>query len=168
MTVALLFESFGFFLLRQNGSLGSSSLTSANPPPPSGLWAPAIIVFSSCLFVASFSIGLGPINWVLTSEIFPLRLRAQAFSLGTAVNRLVSGAVALTFLSLGDSLSPAGCFFTFACIGALSILFFYKYAPETKGKTLEEIEKLFDQKVDNTPKMKKGYVGLVNKETELT
>lgn len=74
--------------------------------------------------------GIGPICWVLSAEIFPLRLRAQAVALGTVVTRVTSGAVAMSFLS-------------FAAISALSVVFVHKFVPETSGKTLEQIETLF-------------------------
>lgn len=142
MTLSLFMESLGFFLLRQRGQLKSSNPLSWLSG--GGAVAPTITILAICTFVSSFAVGMGPINWVLTSEIFPLRLRAQAFGIGTAVNRLASGLVALTFLSIGNAVSPAGCFFIFGCIGICSIVFFYLYAPETKGKTLEEITTFFE------------------------
>ena len=50
-----------------------------------------LAIFSICLFVAFFSLGIGPINWVLTSEVFPLIIRGRAMSVATLVNRLTSG-----------------------------------------------------------------------------
>ncbi|KAL0285936.1 UNVERIFIED_CONTAM: putative polyol transporter 4 [Sesamum angustifolium] len=73
----------------------------------------ALAILSVCGNVAFFSVGIGPVCWVLTSEIFPLKVRAQASALG---------AVALS---------------------ALSVAFVYKCVPETKGKSLEQIELLF-------------------------
>eukprot|EP00897_Mesotaenium_endlicherianum_P010491 jgi/Mesen1/9470/ME000063S08920 len=143
MTCCLIVEGFGFLFLRQNAQLPGGTTASAHKG--GGGFASVLAVLASCSFVAFFSIGLGPICWVLTSEIFPLRLRAQAFSLGTAVNRLTSGTVAMTFLSISNAISPAGCFFMFACVGIVSIAFFYVYAPETKGKSLEEISRMFDE-----------------------
>ncbi|KAK9150072.1 hypothetical protein Syun_008381 [Stephania yunnanensis] len=98
-----------------------------------------------CGNVAFFSVGIGPICWVLTSEIFPLRLRAQASSLGVIGNRLSSGLVAMSFLSVSRSITVAGTFFIFSIFSALSILFVHKAVPETKGKSLEQIELMFDK-----------------------
>lgn len=108
----------------------------------------ALSVLSVCGDVAFFSIGLGPVCWVLTSEIFPLKLRAQAVALGAVGNRVCSGLVAMSFLSLSSAISVAGSFFTFSVISVLAVVFVYVLVPETKGKTLEEIESLFQDKLD--------------------
>ncbi|KAJ7556616.1 hypothetical protein O6H91_05G090100 [Diphasiastrum complanatum] len=94
-----------------------------------------------CAYMAFFSIGFGPICAVLTSEIFPSRLRSQALSLGTVMNRTVSGGVAFSFLSIANAIGPPGTFFLFAGICLASAVFVYTCIPETKGKTLEELSK---------------------------
>ncbi|KAM7249745.1 hypothetical protein ACFE04_020167 [Oxalis oulophora] len=96
-----------------------------------------------CVNVAFFSIGIGPICWVLSSEIFPLRLRAQASGLGAVGNRVSSGVVTMSFLSVSHAITFGGTFFVFSVISALSVVFVHKYVPETKGKSLEQIEMLF-------------------------
>ncbi|KAJ7948292.1 putative Sugar transporter [Quillaja saponaria] len=96
-----------------------------------------------CGNVAFFSVGIGPVCWVLTSEIFPLRVRAQAAALGAVGNRVCSGLVAMSFLSVSHGITVAGTFFIFAAFSALSIVFVYRQVPETKGKSLEQIELLF-------------------------
>nr|CAD1844377.1 unnamed protein product [Ananas comosus var. bracteatus] len=113
----------------------------------SGLLSPDVgirlAIWAVCGNVAFFSIGIGPICWVLTSEIFPSRLRAQASALGAVGNRLSSGLVAMSFLSVSRQISVAGTFFIFSAASALSIAFVHKFVPETKGKSLEQIEMLF-------------------------
>lgn len=108
--------------------------------------AAGITIFAICAYVAVFSLGFGPIAWVFVSEIFPLRLRAQAVGLCVVVNRLVSGTVALTFLSVSKAITPAGTFFLYGSIVFFSIFFFYVFMPETKGKTLEELAIFFEGK----------------------
>uniref|UniRef100_A0A6N2M032 Major facilitator superfamily (MFS) profile domain-containing protein n=1 Tax=Salix viminalis TaxID=40686 RepID=A0A6N2M032_SALVM len=103
----------------------------------------AMAILFVCSNVAFFSVGIGPVCWVLTSEIFPLKLRAQASALGAVGNRVCSGLVAMSFLSISRAISVGGTFFVFAVISALSVLFVYKLVPETKGKSLEQIELLF-------------------------
>ncbi|TKW23872.1 hypothetical protein SEVIR_3G015500v4 [Setaria viridis] len=103
----------------------------------------AVAILTVCGDVAFFSVGIGPICWVVSSEIFPLRLRGQAAALGAAVNRVTSGAVAMSFLSICRAISVAGAFSAFAVISALSVVFVHKFVPETSGKTLEQIELLF-------------------------
>lgn len=103
----------------------------------------SMALFCVCANVAFFSVGIGPICWVVSSEIFPLRLRAQASGLGAVGSRVSSGVVAMTFLSVTHAITVGGTFLVFAAISALSIAFVYKCVPETKGKSLEEIEMLF-------------------------
>ncbi|XP_072992510.1 polyol transporter 5-like [Typha latifolia] len=106
-------------------------------------WAAAMCITTVLTFVGSFSIGLGPIAWVYSSEIFPLRLRAQGASLGTAMNRVTSGVITMTFISLYKAISIAGSFFLYAGIAVLGWIFFYVFLPETRGRSLEEMEELF-------------------------
>lgn len=103
----------------------------------------AMAILFVCSNVAFFSVGIGPVCWVLTSEIFPLRLRAQAAALGAVGNRVCSGLVAMSFLSVTRAISVGGTFFVFSGISAISVLFVYALVPETKGKSLEQIELLF-------------------------
>ncbi|XP_062210226.1 polyol transporter 5-like [Phragmites australis] len=94
-------------------------------------------------FVASFSIGMGPIAWVYSSEIFPLRLRAQGCALGTAMNRIMSGAITMSFISLYKAITFAGSFYVYAGIAAAGWVFMFFFLPETRGRSLEDTEKLF-------------------------
>ncbi|VVA93582.1 unnamed protein product [Arabis nemorensis] len=91
--------------------------------------------------VAFFSIGLGPITWVYSSEIFPSRLRAQGASIGIAVNRIMNAMISMSFMSITNAISTGGAFFVFAGFAVTAWWFFFFMFPETM--TLEEIEKLF-------------------------
>ncbi|GLU08988.1 hypothetical protein SLE2022_258690 [Rubroshorea leprosula] len=106
-------------------------------------WAVVLCILMVLSNVAMFSIGMGPITWVYSSEIFPLRLRAQGASMGVAVNRVTSGVISMTFISLYKSITIGGAFFLYAGAATVSWIFFYKFLPETQGKTLEEMEGLF-------------------------
>ncbi|KAK3125520.1 hypothetical protein QOZ80_7BG0606050 [Eleusine coracana subsp. coracana] len=106
-------------------------------------WAVALSMASVFAFVVSFSIGLGPINGVYTSEILPLRVRALGFAVGVACNRVTSAVVSMTFLSLSKAITIGGSFFLYAGVAALAWAFFFVYLPETRGQTLEEMGKLF-------------------------
>ncbi|KAF8660070.1 hypothetical protein HU200_009621 [Digitaria exilis] len=105
--------------------------------------ATGLAVATVCGFMAFFSVGIGPVNMVLSSEIYPLRLRAQAVGMGVALNRMTSGAVSMSFLSVCGAVSVAGAFAAFAAVSALSVAFVHRFVPETRGKTLEQIESLF-------------------------
>nr|QCU55136.1 polyol transporter [Camellia fraterna] len=106
---------------------------------PFGIGMPILAV---CGNVAFFSVGIGPVCWVLTSEIFPFRLRAQAGALGAVGNRVCSGLIAMSFLSMAPAITVAGTFFIFSAVSAVSVAFVYTLVPETKGKSLEQIEAL--------------------------
>ncbi|OWM89199.1 hypothetical protein CDL15_Pgr010485 [Punica granatum] len=106
-------------------------------------WALVVCIAMVLTFVGSFSMGLGPIAWVYSSEIYPLRLRAQGASIGVAVNRLLSGVNSMTFISLYEAITISGAFYLYASIAAASWVFFYVLLPETRGRTLEDMEVLF-------------------------
>ncbi|XP_057455489.1 probable polyol transporter 4 [Lotus japonicus] len=108
-----------------------------------GSFVIALSILFVCGNVAFFSVGLGPVCWVLTSEIFPLRLRAQASALGAVGNRVCSGLVAMSFLSVSRAITVGGAFFMFGAVSSLAIVFVYTLVPETKGKSLEQIELMF-------------------------
>ncbi|KAF8409939.1 hypothetical protein HHK36_002458 [Tetracentron sinense] len=107
------------------------------------MWAIALCISTVLSFVASFSIGMGPIAGVYSSEIFPLRLRAQGMSIGIAMNRVTSGVISMSFISLYKAITIGGAFFLFSGIASVAWVFFYTFLPETRGKTLEEMEALF-------------------------
>jgi SP family galactose:H+ symporter-like MFS transporter len=92
------------------------------------------------IYVACFAFGLGPIFWLLISEIYPLKIRGAAMSAVTVANWALNLAVAVTFLTLVGVLGHAGTFWLYGVIAAGAWVFFYRLVPETKGKTLEQIE----------------------------
>ena len=106
------------------------------------IWAIALCICTILSYVAFFSIGMGPITWVYSSEIFPLRLRAQGCSVGVGVNRVTSGVISMTFLSLYKAIS-GGAFLLFSGVAMAGWIFFYLCLPETQGRTLEDMETLF-------------------------
>jgi sugar porter (SP) family MFS transporter len=100
-----------------------------------------LVLAGILLFIASFAISLGPVTWALLSEIFPVRIRGLAISVAGTFNALVS-AVVITVFPI--ELAKFGSGLTFAVFGvlcALGLLFILRYIPETKGISLEEIEK---------------------------
>ncbi|XP_062183489.1 polyol transporter 5-like isoform X1 [Phragmites australis] len=103
----------------------------------------AASVASVLAFVAAFSVGFGPLAGTYSAEIMPLRLRAQGASLGMAVNRLTCGLVSMTFISLADAITMPGCFFLYAGVAAVACVFVYARLPETRGRSLEDMDVLF-------------------------
>ncbi|MBI4603541.1 MAG: MFS transporter [Planctomycetes bacterium] len=94
-------------------------------------------------YVASFAIGLGPVVWVLIAEIFPTRIRGRAMSLATISLWSACTLVSMTFLTLVEALTAAGAFWLYAVLSAATFAFVWRAVPETKGKTLEELEVLW-------------------------
>ncbi|KAI6677779.1 hypothetical protein NL676_038575 [Syzygium grande] len=107
------------------------------------MWAVVMCIASVLSYVAFFSIGMGPVTWVYSSEIFPLRLRAQGCAIGVAMNRVTSGVLAMTFISLYKAITIGGAFFLFMGIACVAWVFFYTFMPETQGHTLEEMGQFF-------------------------
>lgn len=100
-------------------------------------------VLGLACFLAFFSTGLGPGNWVVVSEIFALSIRAKAMSVAILPNRITATIMASSFLSLSKLLTWPGFFLVLAGICLFGAGFLYMYLPETKGKTLEEMAVYF-------------------------
>ena len=91
-------------------------------------------------YVGGFAIGLGPIFWLLISEIFPFAVRGRGMSVASVANWGSNLAVALVFLDLIRLLGPASTFLLFAGLTVVAFVFAWSLVPETNGRTLEEIE----------------------------
>ncbi|KAK1377598.1 putative polyol transporter 6 [Heracleum sosnowskyi] len=137
----LLLGSVGMTVSLAGLGLGSKFLEDSDHKP---VWAIALCVVAVCADVSFFSIGFGPITWVYSSEIFPMRLRAQGSSLAVSVNRVVSGVISMSFLSISKKITFGGMFFMLSGVMSLATVFVYFVVRETKGKTLEELATLFD------------------------
>lgn len=111
------------------------SLLTASIRLPSG-WVLAGILG----FVASFAISLGPVMWVMLSELFPVRLRGAAVSVVGFVNSLVSWLVQLLFPIELSLLGNSTTYLLYAGFAVAGLLYFARVLPETKGKSLEEIQ----------------------------
>lgn len=94
------------------------------------------------LYTASFMMSWGPICWVLISEIFPNTIRSQAVAVAVAAQWISNFLVSATFPSL-SAWSIGGTYCLYAFMALLSALFVWRWVPETKGKTLEEMSKLW-------------------------
>ena len=97
-------------------------------------------------YVASFAISLGPIFWLLIAEIYPLKIRGLAAGVAAGSNWLANYAVSLTFLSLLKLLGPSLTFWMYGVLAIGSWLFSYYLVPETKGRSLEDIESFWHKK----------------------
>jgi len=102
---------------------------------------PMLILVGILLFVASFAISLGPVMWVLLSEIFPNRIRGLLIAIVGFVNSTTSFIVQLLFPWELSTLGNAWTFGIFGLFAIVGLIILYKILPETKGKSLERIEK---------------------------
>lgn len=92
------------------------------------------------IYVAFFAVGMGPIPWAVNSEIYPLRIRAVANSVATTVNWISNLVVSMTFLTVSEGFTVAGTFWTYGVVAIIAWIFFFFKLPETKGKTMEQIQ----------------------------
>ncbi len=106
----------------------------------SGIW----IVIMLCVYMAALAISINAVIWVLIGEIFPTRIRGRAMSIATLANWGINFLTAFLFPWYVDKIGVGAGFFTFAVMCLIATIFFYKYVPETKGKSLEEIESHWD------------------------
>ncbi|KAM3362751.1 hypothetical protein P3S68_017605 [Capsicum galapagoense] len=118
------------------------------------IWALVLSIISTYAYVGFFNIGLAPVTWVYCAEIYPLRYRAFGNGLGVAVNRLMNATVSMTFLTMSNAITIGGTFFLFCGVSVVALFFVIFFCPETKGKSLEEMESLFTRRknADDTNK----------------
>ncbi|CAN6282857.1 unnamed protein product [Urochloa humidicola] len=102
-------------------------------------WVPTLALSGILVYIGAYSIGMGPVPWVVMSEIFSIDMKAIGGSLVTLISWLGSFAISYSFSFLMDW-SSAGTFFMFSGASLITILFVAKLVPETKGRTLEEIQ----------------------------
>ena len=102
-----------------------------------------LIIVGLIFYLVVFASGLGSQPWVVNSEIYPLNFRSSCFSLAVAFNWLSNTIVSMTFLYFAQLLTEAGVFGIYFFFSLVGLTYFWRHLPETKGKQLEEIEKLF-------------------------
>ncbi|ELU17377.1 hypothetical protein CAPTEDRAFT_200986 [Capitella teleta] len=105
---------------------------------------------SLILYVTAFSLGWGPIPWLIMSEVFPGRAKGMASGIVTTVNWCCAFLVTKEFHDLQVAITEYGVFWLFGSICALSIAFVAIFVPETKGRSLEEIEATFNHRSIST------------------
>uniref|UniRef100_A0A7N0UP08 Major facilitator superfamily (MFS) profile domain-containing protein n=1 Tax=Kalanchoe fedtschenkoi TaxID=63787 RepID=A0A7N0UP08_KALFE len=133
----LLVSATGTFL----GSFLSATafLVKAQRPHWLEQWVPLLVLAGVLLYIGSFSIGMGAVPWVIMSEVFPINVKGSAGSMVTLAHWLCAWAVSYTYNFLTDW-SFAGTFYLYSGICAATVVFVAKVVPETKGRTLEEIQ----------------------------
>lgn len=104
------------------------------------------VIIPLLMYVASFAFSFGPIVWVIISEIFPTRIRGIAVSLGSFSLMVTGFFITLTNPILIEKIQASGTFILYALLTLPAIWFVWKFVPETKGKSLEEIERYWRKK----------------------
>lgn len=127
------------FCFRNLAHVTINSASGSNSPSDAGV----IMLVAMVTFIASFAFSLGPVVWTVINEIFPSTVRGRAVAVATAANWGAAWLVAQFFLSLTDWLGEAGTFWLFAGMCVVAFLFVWFRLPETKGKTLSEIQQMW-------------------------
>jgi len=105
-------------------------------------WLPLVSLMA---FITAFSLGFGPIPWMLIGEILPSRAIGIAASLCTSFNWFLAFLVTLFFEKIKEAMTIQWCYFSFAIVCGIGVLYVLFIVPETKGKSLEEIQAMFGE-----------------------
>jgi sugar porter (SP) family MFS transporter len=92
-------------------------------------------------YIAFFAVGQGPVFWVVISEVYPLHLRSKAMAVATMANWAANFIVSYYFLQLVDAIGRPGTFWLYGGVGVLATIYYFFKLPETKQKSLEQIER---------------------------
>ncbi|KAG9474695.1 hypothetical protein GDO78_004808 [Eleutherodactylus coqui] len=105
-----------------------------------------ITLLTLMVFVSAFSVGFGPMTWLVLSEIYPTEIRGRAFAFCNSLNWATNLLVTLTFLDVIESIGLSWIFLLYGLMGVAAAIFIYMFIPETKGRTLQEIDALFSDR----------------------
>ena len=103
----------------------------------------SLLVIFIGIYLAFFSIGIGPGAWLVSSEVFATSIRAKAMSVATTLNRGTAALMSSTFLSTKDTLTWGGFFLLMTIVCLIICAFLYFFQPETKGRSLEDMSVYF-------------------------
>jgi MFS family permease len=109
-----------------------------------GLGGPVLGFAGVLLFIFGYTAGFGSLGWVYASESFPTRLRSIGSSTMLTANLVANAIIAAVFLTILHSLGGAGTFAAFGLLAAVAFVVVYRYAPETKGRPLEDIKNFWE------------------------
>lgn len=112
------------------------------PSTPANVALVASVIAYEALFNASLGISI----WLINSEIFPTAIRAKAAGFGTVTHWSLNFIISISVLTLIQTITPSGLFWVFAAFGLLGFTYLYRYLPETRGRTLEDIEQKLRQR----------------------
>jgi MFS transporter, SP family, galactose:H+ symporter len=139
MGISLLVVGAAFHSIRAGGA------ASAGGPSPAAI----VTVVALVVFIACFAFSLGPVVWTVINEIFPAQIRSRGVAFATAVNWGSAYLVSQFFLSLVDKIGSSATFALLAAFCAVGWIWIYRAIPETKGESLEQIQKQWMPRVNS-------------------
>lgn len=125
-----MFALGAFFYIKENDAATADTIG----------WLPLV---SLLVFIAAFSLGSGPLPWMMFGEILPAKVRGPGGSVATFTNWFLVFLVTKTFVQVQAGLTEAGAFWMFGCFCFLAVFFSIFFLPETKDKTPEQIQAFF-------------------------
>ncbi|NXE09183.1 GTR10 protein, partial [Lophotis ruficrista] len=133
------------------GQAEEETVGSTGPPFRGAPWAEHMVLnwitlLSMMAFVSAFSVGFGPMTWLVLSEIYPAGIRGRAFAFCNSFNWAANLLISLSFLDLIDAIGFSWMFLLYGLMGVMAVIFIYLFVPETKGQSLEEIDQQFSRK----------------------
>jgi len=135
MCAGLLIVAGGFFELQKVTSSDQATHWVAS--------AGILALVGLVIFIASFAFSLGPVVWTIINEVFPSHVRGRGVAVATAINWFAAWVVAQTFLTLVNAISTEGTFLLFAGFCVVTFVYVRWFLPETKVKTLEEVQAMW-------------------------
>jgi sugar porter (SP) family MFS transporter len=129
MTVGLVSIAAAFAFLDENPTTGGGASVVG-----------IVTLIAMVVYIASFAFSLGPVVWTMIAEIFPSQVRGKAVAVSAAVNWGAAFIVSATFLSLIDAIGEVATFLLFAVLCVVAFIWIKAKVPETKGKSLEQIQ----------------------------
>jgi sugar porter (SP) family MFS transporter len=131
--------AFEFIAPPAAGAAAGAAVAASAAPTTAGM----VTLIALVAFIISFAFSMGPVVWTVINEIFPGRIRGRAVAVATAVNWASAFLVSQFFLSLIDAIGNSMTFWLFALFCAIGFVWIWRAVPETKGRSLEDIQLLW-------------------------
>ena len=105
-----------------------------------------VTVGGMVIYLLAFGIGMSPVPWAVNAEIYPLKVRTTCMGIATAANWITNFLVAATFLTLQSAVSKPGAFWLYGAMALAGAVWVGVAMPETAGRSLEQIERVFERR----------------------